>query len=700
MYPELTPNSCIQVGDSSCQIIKKLSSGSSCVTYLAQLKGGSFCVLKEFAPSWFRDFYLRDEKNNLILESDNLFVLRQHEEEKAIFNQEVAALSELNQSNNHPNIFSCLAHDKERGRILFYTQAGMTFTQWHDKYKDMISGSEQERTDYILASVILIRKLLAVLESVHRRLLHCDIKPDNLFIVAEDASPENLKSSSFSGMITLLDFGSAKSISDLKHAAEKKDITPEELEKLFTISHTPRYAHPALMAIQSHCGTSFAMQKAYAKLIDERVDWYSSARVLTYLLNAERTGKLNHLFGCCNKLDRTLEVIGRAISTALSPKRELGAKDIVDEMNTLLGQAERALKNEAGLYELYLQIKSSEQICMHHVEENLLSHITAGECEKQNLTKWYLSRKENKKPVRAIVLSPEGGAGKTSQMYYLQQQLATDKMLVALYIPLRYLEKGKGFLDYAARIYGKTDNREALVNLICSKRYSWVFLLDGVNEAERNQEKIFQDITELIQEEHVHILLSSRGDVRRIETMDFDVVSLRPLDRAFVLRETDGRCTERMVDILLNPMMLTIYRHIKHSNDSFAVYLQMPSSPYQINTAAELMHTYLKTQILKHGREKMSSTDWMRMFRTLAALAARHPYSESIESEWLTENESKAIECGAAAGVVITHDDGYTWMFAHESWHAFFCGMHLEGMVKMLLKAPPERASERSCPVE
>lgn len=698
MYPELDTGTCVRVADMSCQIIRRLAAGGSSVAYLARLDGGSYCVLKEFAPSWLRTgaYYTRNEKQQLILTSSNSFVINQYACEKETFNREVSALSKLNREleNNHPNAFGCLAHDQEQGRIILYTQNGMTFSQWHDKYAGMLSAGAKEREQYILACVDLASRLLCVLESMHQnnKLLHLDIKPENLFLSSdsEDASPQKIVSSGFSGSISILDFGSARKLSDFQHAAQKAErdeITLEELEKLFDhISYTPRFAHPALKAVQSECGTPFALLKDfYVKIMDERLDYFSAGCVLAYLLDEHHIfsgwKKLKHLFGCCDKLDRTLEVISRAIDAAVSPKRGFDAKDILHEMRLLLGQAERALNNEAGLYELYLQMQSGQKVC--HVEENLLSHVLADEREEHHLASWYLQKKDS--PVRAVVLSPEGGAGKTSQLYHLHQKLSADQSLVALYIPLRHLKKGEGFLDYAARIYGKINDREVLVNLICSKRCSWVFLLDGVNEAGRNQDRIFEDIEELKQEKHVHFILSSRDAVRRSETMDFEVVSLLPLDREFVLRETDGRCTERMLDILLNPMMLTIYRHIRQNQD-FAVYQQVVSPGYQVNTAAELMHMYLETQIFKYAEDEKSR--WRRRFRMLASLAARYSYSESIGDEWLTDDEMEAIECGVAAGVVTACDNENAWMFAHESWQAFFCGKYLEGMVKNLLKAP------------
>lgn len=682
MYSELTPNSCIQVGDSSCQIMKKLSIGSSCVTYLVQLKGGSFGVLKEFAPNWFKNFYVRDINNNLILESDNTFVIRQHEEEKAVFNQEISALLKLNQTNNHPNIFSCLEHDKEAGRILFYTQSGMTFTQWHDQYEHMLADDEREKTHYILASVILIRKLLTVLESVHQRLLHCDIKPDNLFIIAEDASPEKLVSSSFSSTIAILDFGSAKSILDLQHAAEKEDITPEELDRIFAISHTPRYAHPALMGIQRHCGTSFAMQKEYAKLIDERVDWYSSGRVLAYLLNEKITGKLNHLFGC-DKLDRTLEVISRAIGAAISPKRGLGAKDIVGEMNMLLKQAERALKNETGLYELYLKERSFELSRSFSVYPELLSGISDGSMFFDNLSAWY--EQSDKKAVRVACLADSGGSGKTSQMVNLFRCSQNNSHTITLYVPLVDLQN-EGFLSYICRTYAHCeDQRDALIQLIKSDRTNrYLFLLDGYNETTAIQKKkIEEDDLALSHQKHVDIIITSREEISRRFACAYKTIYVLPLTtRQIVSYIGNKNLSSRMMNILKNPMNACLYTQADY------IYNQKRISSWKNDCSAAIMASFVEAQLIKLFDDIEKIIEARAQMEELAYIAAKYRYTDRIPNSKI---KIETASTARATGILKTQDFGFTYQFAHERWLNFYTGKYVVNLIHNCLNHGREK---------
>lgn len=249
-------------GAPAYQIERLIGSGGSAMCYLARriLPDGSlgtYVVIKEFCPSDF-DAPLKRRQSDHVIVPDGPSVHAEFEHRRQAFLKEAALCQKVNTTgkSNYPWVLSCERVPGRDDLLAVATEDGFTLRSFMEK-----RGHLSLSRDYVLLCLLILSRLLEALRGIHRSVLHLDVSPNNVYLVAEN---DRLNSESIFS-IKLFDLASAKS---------KADCTPERRADTFmTLAYTPGYNDPALQSDTDP--------------IDERSDWYSAAAVFYTLLTGE-----------------------------------------------------------------------------------------------------------------------------------------------------------------------------------------------------------------------------------------------------------------------------------------------------------------------------------------------------------------------------------------------------------------------------
>jgi len=165
-----------------------------------------------------------------------------------------------------------------------------------------------------------------------------------------------------------------------------------------------------------------------------------------------------------------------------------------------------------------------------------------------------------------------------------------------------------------------------------------VLLLDGFNEITREKDNrlIVNEIKVFMSRSNTQVVLTSRNDFR----MPFGFVGLRayhlqPLEEAvvkdYLSRFVDGY-DERMLGVLRNPMMLTLYANNSEVKEAIEKKFPTLFDFVENHTIAEILQNYMTCQI---GRRAVND-DQNKILQTAFALQYIAPYlAYEIEKEGL-----------------------------------------------------------------
>ena len=340
-------------GKPAYQTIQMIGRGGSARCYLVRKIHedgalGKYYVIKQFCPRLLEDV-LEEKDDRLILRKDKAIYQQEYDELLKMFQEEPEKSQAINHlagkgSGNYPWVFQ---EEKISGRpdlLLIDTENGLTVADFVKQQFPKVLSNQ-----YIILCLSIIAKLQESLKGIHRGgMLHLDVKPQNIYIVTQDSrlTPE----SAFS--VKLLDLASAMKKEDLRKETFMSNANWDNA------TFSDGYSDPLLQRLFNAAEDDMLDKFWAGNVIDERVDWYSTAAVLYFLL----TGITDTAFrGGCVSLPRTgvlensafrsdlEEVLSRALRgmpySEEEVKEERFSQDIQRLLFTARVQAAESAKN-------------------------------------------------------------------------------------------------------------------------------------------------------------------------------------------------------------------------------------------------------------------------------------------------------------------------------------------------------------------
>ena len=178
-----------------------LGHGGFGITYLAKDTSlGALVAIKEYLPN---DLAARDGQTAIVPILDSRDAVKNYQWGLQRFIKEARALAQY----KHPNIVRVLRYMEANGSayVVMEYEQGLSLAQHLKKHGNRLSESE------LLRIVLPILNGLTVLHE--NDMLHCDIKPDNIYMRID-------------GTPMLIDFGSARSDISKRGAAKRIILTP------------------------------------------------------------------------------------------------------------------------------------------------------------------------------------------------------------------------------------------------------------------------------------------------------------------------------------------------------------------------------------------------------------------------------------------------------------------------------------------
>lgn len=142
-----------------------------------------------------------------------------------------------------------------------------------------------------------------------------------------------------------------------------------------------------------------------------------------------------------------------------------------------------------------------------------------------------------------------------------------------------------------------------------------IFLLDGLNEAGTDREKLLKEIEELSTKEGVSVLITERSEeVLKYGLQGFQSVELLPLDQEKIQKETERMeipypADARMQKLLGNPMMLELYTKICSFRKESS---EIQKEIVDISTPEKLIRLYIE-QVLSYQLRVYSGKPGMQL---------------------------------------------------------------------------------------
>ena len=201
-----------------------------------------------------------------------------------------------------------------------------------------------------------------------------------------------------------------------------------------------------------------------------------------------------------------------------------------------------------------------------------------------------------------ILFIGEGGMGKTMSLLRVWQHelvSAEKNRKLPVYVPLNeYNIEGtpKFIYNFVKDKYG-IDLQNKAGDL------KTVLLLDGFNEITRDNRPIVSEIKDYMNRDNIQVVLTSRYDFRTPHGFTgLRAFHLQPLEEATIkeyLSSLTLKYDEGMLDVLRNPMMLTLYANTSISREQIEKKFPKLFDFIENRTVAEILRNYMTCQIGK-----------------------------------------------------------------------------------------------------
>ncbi len=274
-------------GQNAYAVERKLGSGGTADCYLARrvlpdgTLSGVLCAVKQFCPKEVDYLFEPGEPDGAwqLKPCYALNELARHERASrlAAFRREARLCSEVNgaaaaDGSNFPWILHCREVPGREDLLEVSTESGMSL-------RDHLQAHLPENVEkpWLLFSLQAVSMLLDALEAIHKKYLHLDIKPENIYLVSHRR--EIGRGTTF-----------AVKLFDLATACEKDAFATDEsklAEWKLRGGFTPAYASPALRAFANRRCSLGSLYRTADNAIDERADWFSVGQVFYEMLCGE-----------------------------------------------------------------------------------------------------------------------------------------------------------------------------------------------------------------------------------------------------------------------------------------------------------------------------------------------------------------------------------------------------------------------------
>lgn len=448
----------------------------------------------------------------------------------------------------------------------------------------------------------IMEKVLDAVEIFHENeMLHLDISPDNIILLPEQAF--------------LIDYNSAWSMSD-KHNGG------------FSFSEKEGYSAPEIRLCD-------------AEKINYATDIYSICAVFYRILTGKKLTD-NEIIrnGLKSSLRANLSIFqGEPNSAVLKAaqivikglqmipeKRYQSIAALRREFDELLLRIEGKGISYSAIWESSRNVYRKKVHCdipyiLQDIQNSQMMKLMSG-------NELYAALKDRDK----ILLKGSGGMGKTRFMEELwrnnvRQYRETEP--VVWFVPLKeyqYTTDRTAFirkhllkhLCFSAESMGTGEALHELEQFFEKKRrgnVNIIFLLDGLNEAGTDREKLLKEIEELSTKEGVSVLITERSEeVLKYGLQGFQSVELLPLDQEKIQKETERMeipypADARMQKLLGNPMMLELYTKIcSFQKESSEIQKEIED----ISTPEKLIRLYIE-QVLSYQLRVYSGKPGMQL---------------------------------------------------------------------------------------
>ncbi len=232
------------------------------------------------------------------------------------------------------------------------------------------------------------------------------------------------------------------------------------------------------------------------------------------------------------------------------------------------------IPNAVGYFDTFVSVEASEKIKLLDIVDKELRYE------------------------KGIILTGEGGSGKTTALLRIWENELKRDEYVPVYMPLNEYNSLKEF-DNFIELY--LNNRYHID--IKSASYKILMLLDGFNEITEQQDKAIKEINTLLMQygTKIKIIITSR---REQELSTLLVVmkhyGLMPLDKKAVieyLKKVNLSAEEGILNVLITPMMLTLYTSTCFIEDEIKRKLPLPFMV--ADSKAAIIFNYLLCQLGK-----------------------------------------------------------------------------------------------------
>lgn len=448
----------------------------------------------------------------------------------------------------------------------------------------------------------IMEKVLDAVEIFHENeMLHLDISPDNIILLPEQAF--------------LIDYNSAWSMSD-KHNGG------------FSFSEKEGYSAPEIRLCD-------------AEKINYATDIYSICAVFYRILTGKKLTD-NEIIrnGLKSSLRANLSIFqGEPNSAVLKAaqivikglqmipeKRYQSIAALRREFDELLLRIEGKGISYSAIWESSRNVYRKKVHCdipyiLQDIQNSQMMKLMSG-------NELYAALKDRDK----ILLKGSGGMGKTRFMEELwrnnvRQYRETEP--VVWFVPLKeyqYTTDRTAFirkhllkhLCFSAESMGTGEALHELEQFFEKKRrgnVNIIFLLDGLNEAGTDREKLLKEIEELSTKEGVSVLITERSEeVLKYGLQGFQSVELLPLDQEKIQKETERMeipypADARMQKLLGNPMMLELYTKICSFRKESS---EIQKEIVDISTPEKLIRLYIE-QVLSYQLRVYSGKPGMQL---------------------------------------------------------------------------------------
>ena len=238
------------------------------------------------------------------------------------------------------------------------------------------------------------------------------------------------------------------------------------------------------------------------------------------------------------------------------------------------------------------------------IEAELLPYVTLDKNEV-SIAEVVQKVAEGGSPDFKWLLMGRGGSGKTIALYFIMQYFVGHGV-AAFYVPLSELS-GVTILDYILRQLELHRNiyTEQLESFLCN--HKTLFLLDGLNEVQPEQETFVKNQISLITEKKVNIIITSRPEANHnkykfllddFSRMEISPMSSNSINQYLSKNGYDQTLDGKLLEILSLPLMLKMYT-VQLDNPTNGTYYTLDNLWKRDNTMACLIWNFMLTECRK-----------------------------------------------------------------------------------------------------